>query len=365
MLACPDCASKRIVRAGFSRLTLSYAHERRQQYQCQNCRRRFLEHVYTIFFWLKKVDPALNAKILQLCLQGLSNRAIGRVLFVSEHLVRLRLTRMAQRGLVFQAELLRNFRINEPLCFDGLENFAGTQYDPNNVQQAVGRDSLFIYDFNFAGLNRKGHMSPWQKLRNLEIETDFGRYNPEGVRLATAEILNRLYEKRGAAAPFTLISDKHFHYRKVVGQDLRMLRIQHLTISSKACRNFKNKLFPVNHADLLIRQQVRAFFRETISFSKTPGAMCQKYALFMIAKNFLLPQFTKKLVSRPEAHLKSPAEMLGLTSRLLTFSDIFHRRSTKEDLKHLNSDWQHFWRGEIPRVYLRNAEFRRTRAPLT
>jgi transposase-like protein len=359
---CPHCHSKRVFRSGFSAPIPSFILRKRAVLKCKDCGRRFRVHYYSFHFGLKKSDPGLNAKIFRYCLEGLSNRAIGRLLYVSEHLVRIRIDRLARQALSFHASMTKDFGIREPLCFDGLENFAGSQYDVNNIQQAIGRDSLFIYDFNYASLNRKGRMSDWQKLRLREIETDFGRYNPKSIRVATFTLLQRLYEKRASLAePLTLVSDEHFQYRRVVQQDLRKLRIDHLTISSKACRNFQNILFPVNHADLLIRQQVKAFARETISFSKTPGAQCQKYALFMTFKNYMTPQFTKKHVRRPNAHEKSPAQELGLTKGLLEFYEIFYKRPLASDLSNLNDEWKCFWHGEIPAGHQRQPKFVRCR----
>jgi len=162
--------------------------------------------------------------------------------------------------------------------------------------------------------------------------------------------------------PFTLLSDEHFQYRRVVNQDLRHLKIAHVTVSSKACRNFQNILFPVNHLDLLIRKDVGAFTRETISFSKTHAAMCQKYALYIVAKNYMRPQFTKTHVRRPDAHQKCPAEIAGITNRMLKFEDIFDRRPLDQDLKHLNRDWRHYAQGKIPKAFERTHKFRRKAA---
>lgn len=265
--------------------------------------------------------------------------------------MRLRIKRLAQQALAFQARLTKDFKLREAACFDGLENFAGSQYDVNNIQQVIGRDSLFIYDFNYACLNRKGRMSAWQKNRLDEIEAEHGRYPTNAIRTAARDIIKRIHNR--SKGELDLLSDEHFQYRRVMKQDLRHLKINHVTISSKACRNFQNILFSVNHADLMIRQQIKAFSRETISFSKTAGAMCQKYALYMVHKNFMAPQFTKKHVRRPTAHVKSPAQHLGLCDKIFDFKDVFFRRSSVEDLKTMNDDWKCFWQGEVPAKYHR------------
>jgi hypothetical protein len=349
-------------RAGFTEVTASFQGKRRQRFRCLGCLHRFSEHASSIHFRLKKPDPALNSKIFRLSLEGISIRRIARFLNISEHCARIRLFRLSRQAFCFHAELLANWKINEAICFDGLENFAGSQYDVNNLQQALGFNSLFIYDFNLATMNRKGHMSEWQKKRLREIEHDFGRYNPNSIRFATQIIISRLVEKWGKKSPFQLISDEHFQYRRVVQIDLRHLKIKHETISAKACRNFQNILFSVNHADLVIRQQLAPFSRETIAFSKTHAVMCQKYALFMVYKNYMAPQFTKVHVRRPQAHLKSPAQEIGMTNRLLDFEDIFYKLPSSNDEELLNDDWKCFVRGEIPAAYERKHHFVRQAA---
>jgi hypothetical protein len=248
-------------------------------------------------------------------------------------------------------------KILEPVAFDGLENFASSQYDPNNINQVIGSHSLFIYDFNFASLNRKGRMSKWQKQRLADIVTKFGRYDPTAIRIATRDIISRIHERRYGANPLVLLSDEHFQYRKALHEDLKIPTLVHKTVSSKACRNYQNLLFSVNHADLLIRQNTASFARETISFSKTAGRMCQRYALFMVHKNYMCPQFTKKQVRRDEAEKKSPAQRLGLCQRLLGFQDIFHHRSLERSTHSMNEDWKCFWNAKVPDKYLRSPAF--------
>jgi transposase-like protein len=357
---CPYCQSSRLQLCGFSRAVQSASAKRRQRFFCSSCLRKSCDHSLSLCFRLKKLDLALNGKIFTLFIEGISQRRISRSLSISEHCVQIRLRRLAVQALHFQSNILQPFRIHEALCFDGLENFAASQYDVNNLQQALGRDSLFIYDFNLATLNRKGHMSPWQINRLSDIESLNGRYNPRSIRHATVDILSRLYQKRSALYPFTLISDEHFQYRRAINIDLSQLKIDHVTISSKISRNFQNILFSVNHADLLIRQRVAAFARETISFSKTHASMCQKYALFMIYKNFMLPQFSKKHVRRPMAHQQSPAQMIGITNRVLNFSDIFQRKCFVKNLADENPDWANFANGKIAEKYHRSHHFVRT-----
>lgn len=360
-LKCPNpkCSTpfRLFVAKGWSSPVRCLDGKRRQRLKCPGCGLRCTDNVHKIHYRLQHKDPALNSRVFDLCMLGVSNRKISRLLDISEHSVRIRLGRLSQKALEFHHNISADLRIREPVAYDGLENFAGSQYDPNNINQVVGRNSLFIYDFNFASMNRKGRTSPWQKRRLRHTVKTQGQYNPKNIRIATADILKRIYERRDETSPMHLLSDEHFQYRRVLKEDLKLTHLVHQTVSSKACRNYQNILFSVNHADLLIRQNIAAFARETISFSKTAGRMCQRYALFMVHKNYMCPQFTKKHSRREGANLKSPAERVGLVDRLLKFQDVFHHRSLSEHTQTMNDDWKSFWNAEVPRKYLRSLKF--------
>ncbi len=362
---CPGCHGENVVKDGYSRRQMNLKGGRRQRFKCGDCGRRFSHNVFSLSYRNKHWDPALNAKIFWDVLEGPSLRSTGRRHKVSEHCVRIRTWKLAVRGIYFQAIRLAGRKIGEGICVDGLENFAISQYDVNNINHAVGEDSLFIYDFNICTLNRKGRMSPWQRGRLAEIEGEHGRYDPKNIRKSVGVLFRRLHEQWGGKGLMPLTTDEHFQYRRALRQDLSGLKFEHQTVSSKAVRNFQNILFPVNHADLVIRQKVGAFSRETICFSKTHVAMVHKYALFMIYKNFMAPQFTKRHVRRPLAHAQSPAQHIGLTDRILEFEEIFQSRDPLEHTCPLNEDWKHFVAGTIPTQYARNKKFKRKQIPET
>jgi hypothetical protein len=250
---------------------------------------------------------------------------------------------MASFALVRQSQFLESIQIEEPLVLDGLENFAKSQYEPNHINQALGKESLFIYDFNFAPLNRKGKMSLRQKVIRSHLDSKLGRFSPRAIRTSTRELLSRLYEKRKTPSqPLIVYSDEHFQYRRAVKEDLKEFNISQIQISSKDYRNFKNHLFAVNHSDLLIRQHVGAFSRETICFAKKHERMIQKFTLFMVFKNFMRTQFVKPHKRNPETNRITPAMALKLTSKPLAFHEFFSLRLTPTQVK-LNREWELFY----------------------
>jgi hypothetical protein len=250
---------------------------------------------------------------------------------------------------LFHSRITKSATISEPIAYDGLENFAKSQYEPNNINQAIGRESLFIYDFNFAPLNRKGRMSDRQKLKKEKLDLMLGRVPQFAIASSTRTLLKRLIKKVNPEhQKLILLSDQHYLYRRAV-KSLGSLKqsIDHQTVSSKAPRTYKSILFPINHADLLSRQNIKAFARETISFSKTHAAMVQKYTLFMVAKNYLRPQFTKTHKRDPTANTQSPAQKLGLTQRILKYGEIFGDKIFRLHVS-LSDDWSLFFESKTP-----------------
>ena len=307
--------------------------------RCLKCKKTFTYSYFKLEFG--EHYRRLNSTIFSLYTKGLSKCEISRVIRHSEHLVRDRLSKIARWGLLQQSKFLQNISISEPIVYDGLENFAYSQFDPNNINHAIGKETYFTYDFNFAPINRKGKMSPRQKELKKILEAKHGKYPPSILRTTSKRIFKRLVDNSRHKI-LILHSDEHFQYRKAIRIDLPKEVIIHQTISSKAARNFQNPLFAVNNFDLLIRQKSAAFKRETISFSKHSIAMVEKFVLTMIHKNYMRPIFYKKHVRDPLIHLHSPAMRLGITKKVLSFKMFFNIRPTASQVS-LNEDWQEYY----------------------
>ena len=81
----------------------------------------------------------MNAEIFGYHELGASKRAIARKIKRSERLVRTRIRNFARFAETKHAKLIEDLELKEPIVYDGLENFAYSQYDPNNINQAVGK----------------------------------------------------------------------------------------------------------------------------------------------------------------------------------------------------------------------------------
>jgi hypothetical protein len=261
---------------------------------------------------------------------------MARLLGCSEFTIRQRLIKLSRWGLLIHAKLTEKLKIKEPIVYDGLENFSFSQFDPNNINHAVGKDTLFVYDFNFAPMNRKGRMSPRQQAKSRLLENKFGIYKPNAIQAATKRILLRLKHK---TKELHFISDNHFAYRRAIKEVFKVGEIDHTIVPSKIYRNYRNKLFAINHLDMLTRHNLAPFKRETIAFSKHSIAMRESFALYVVFKNYMRPQFYRPHKDYPEAHRRSPAMQVGISKRIFSFNEFFRTRVMKTQVK-LNKDWQ-------------------------
>lgn len=293
-----------------------------QRFQCKDCSASFSASFFQLHYRQKIWGH--NKLIWEYHQIGASKRATARKVGHSERLIRTRLRNMARFAELKHAQLTERLRVEEEIVYDGLENFSYSQYDPNNINHAVGKRSLFIYDFNLAPLNRKGRMSPWQIRKKRILENRHGEYPKDAIRTTTRRLFERLLKRTNA---LTLYSDRHFQYAKVVGEDLRNESIRHLKVSSKIFRNFRNPLFAVNNVDLQARHCLAAFKRETIAFSKHEVAMQDSFLLYAIGRNYLRPKFYGTHRSDPESSKKSPAMELRVTSKILSFDEFFRDRA--------------------------------------
>ena len=307
------------------------------RFRCVECLRTFSQSRFELHF--RQKAWGLNEEIFYLDSIGASKREIGRRVKHSEKLVRLRLIKMSRQGLLVHMKRSGQVKIHEPIVYDGLENFSFSQYDPNNLNHAVGKNSLFTYDFNLCPINRKGRMSYRQRNRKAWLESQFGPYPKDAIRTATKRILNRL---AGRSEELVLFSDKHFQYRRAIELDLRKKKIHHIQVSSKISRNYVNPLFAVNNIDMQCRHNRAAFKRETIAFAKHSVAMQESFVLYMIHRNYMRPKFWGTHRSDPYCTKRSPGMELGIAKKIETFKEFFSCWVPRTHVN-LHEDWYNLY----------------------
>ena len=304
-----------------------------KKFACRNCRKVFSGSYFFLHYRQRRWGG--NKEIFRLHNLGVSKREIARQLNCNEHMVRRRQIKMARWALLKHAKLSSKIQIREEIVYDGLENFSFSQFDPNNLNHAVGKRSLFTYDFNLCPINRKGRMSEAQILKMRALDQKYGRYPRDAIRTATKRIFERLFAR---APNMVLYSDRHFQYRRVLELDMPDKKIEHVMVSSKVVRNYRNPLFAVNNVDLQARHNLAAFKRETIAFSKHEIAMQESFVLYMTFRNYLRPKFWGTHRSDPLSSKMSPAMVIGITNKILSFDEFFKERVPFTHVE-LHQDW--------------------------
>jgi IS1 family transposase len=304
----------------------------RARFRCRKCRVTFSNSFFSMDFRDRTSDRYED--IFEKIIDGLPLRRIAHRLGVTEGTIRRKKRKLCRWGLLKWGRDIEDLEISESIAYDGLENFSFSQYEPNYVNHALGRDSLYIYDLNFSPLNRKGRMTAAQADRLQQLDADYGRFNPRAIQESSLRIFKRLLSKTGF---LILHTDNHHAYKRAL-RACSLKNFEHLITPSKLARNYRNRLFVINHADSLSRHHLSAFKRETIAFAKNAVSMMETYVLFSVFKNYMRPQFTKKQKRNPLANTQSPAMALGLRDRIQSFRQFFRGRLTVHQVK-LNEDW--------------------------
>ncbi|RZA07871.1 MAG: IS1 family transposase, partial [Proteobacteria bacterium] len=132
-----------------------------QRFRCKKCLKTFSGSFFSLQYRNRKPDN--YEEIHDLLLNGYSGRSVAKKLKINEDTVRRRRKKLTRWALLRSAKDQSTLKLTESVAFDGLENFAFSQFDQNNLNHAVGRESYYVYDFNLSIMNRKGRMSPRQQ----------------------------------------------------------------------------------------------------------------------------------------------------------------------------------------------------------
>lgn len=308
------------------------------RFRCTRCRHAFTASFFSLNYRDRLPDTYEEMAYLRY-VNGGTKWEISRFLGFALDTAKRRFEKIERWSLLILADDTERLRISESIAYDGIENFSFSQFDPNNINHAVGRESGYIYDFNFSPLNRKGRISERQKQKARELEKIYGKYPRDAIRRTSERLFRRIID-RADPKPLVLHTDNHFAYREALLEI--KTPVSHLVTSAKVARNYRNRLFAINHTDMLTRHHLAAFKRETIAFAKHSIAMQGSFVAFAVFKNYMRPKFLKPHRSDPRAHLESPAMKIGLRKRILSFSELFQTRITKAQVQ-LNEDWRLFF----------------------
>jgi transposase-like protein len=312
----PDCdshadpAAWRFKKKGFHWSAAAGGHV--QRYRCQRCGRNFSDQTFSPTYWLR--TPRVLRGLFFRILACSALRQIAAELGVCHATVQRQVERLGRHCLLLHERLRPREGPREPVVLDGLRSFEAAQYWPFDLNLLVGR-SHFVYAFNDAELRRSGTMTPGQHTKRQRLERRFGRPAPQATRAAVEELMGRVVPP-GAAV--TVHSDLHAAYAEAFRR-LGDRAIAHHCTSSRAVRTPRNRLFPANLADLLVRHTGANHKHETIAFSKRRQGALYRMAIFTVWRNYVKSTSERR---RDEP----PGVRIGAIPRRLALADLLRER---------------------------------------
>lgn len=301
------------------------------RFLCLNCRRAFSTQTFSTSYWLKR--PDVLPQLLTKTIGGMANRQIARDLRVAPATVDRQLSRLGRHCLLYHARQMAAARPASTVVIDGLVTFEHSQYWPFHHHLAVEPRSDLIVYFTDSEVRRSGSMTPAQRRKRERLEQVFGRPDPQAV---LRDVTHLLEVVAGGQPELTVLSDDHRTYPRAM---LHLTcRVRHSVTSSRARRDARNELHPVNLADLLIRHSSANHKRETIAWSKRRQASAERLAVFVVWRNYMKGR-REKVRGSP-----TPAQARGQMNRRLDVEELLAGRLFPSHIR-LPARWDdYYWR---------------------
>ncbi len=258
-----------------------------KRYQCKKCGMRFSEQSFSLDYSTKRKLP--YDYILKQLKSAAGIRDIARDLRVSPTTIINRITRLSRQSLAIHAALRDSIRLKEDLVADGFESFAVSQYHPDNIHLLAGKESQYLYSFDYAHMKRKGRMTLQQKEKSRRLK----KRNEGTVSISRSfsnicKQIDLLMEKRGSEHS-VLYTDEKPQYRSVISEICFNKSLSHITVNSKKMRNMTNDLFSVNYLDREIRKDNANHVRETVQFSRNVNNDLERLSVYRLYHNYMKP----------------------------------------------------------------------------
>ncbi|MFQ5382637.1 MAG: hypothetical protein ACE5EF_13600 [Dehalococcoidia bacterium] len=297
-------------------------------FKCRTCGRHFRDASFSLDYW-QKVPPLWDRIFLGLA-NGQAKRQIARTLGIDRGVVDRAERKIAQHCILLHREQLDRLEgtVREPVALDGFRTFAGSQYEPLDLNTTIGCTSGFFFHLQAAPLRRSGKMSERQKKIRAYREQMLGLPERGVRRRITRESLEELEKLRHPLKRIEWRTDREPDYARALA-DLRRrgaVKVRHRTVSSRARRDTGNPLWRVNLLHLLMRHSLKSHGRETIGFHKILRGVIDRAVILRTWLNQV-----KGISERDTGgQHTTPSMILGLERRAKKPEQLFRRRLFRE-----------------------------------
>ncbi len=291
------------------------------RYLCHACGRSFSIQSFRLDYRLRR--PQLCGLIFELLVSKTTLRQIARVVGCKRPTVERRLERFAAHARAFhQRELARTVAAGGlPGTFqlDELETFeTDRRLKPVTVPVLIERRSYFVVDVETAPMGSRGRLTPAKRKKKEAMERLEGKRR-SGSREAVKRSFEVLRELLPPGDRLNLQTDRKSTYRSLVGKLFGPRLGSHVRESSKAVRDYRNVLFPINHTLAMMRDGVSRLVRRSWAASKIRRRLEQHLWIWLLYRNYL------RGVTN-EAPEVTPAMAAGVTRRRWTRAELLRWR---------------------------------------
>jgi transposase-like protein len=316
----PACQFHAAPTAGFYRRMGYYSTKTRpeptQRFRCKECACSFSVQTFRVDYRDRR--PEVNGPLAALLTSGVGYRQSARNLRMSHGALQRKAAKLGRAMGGLHHNLLFGLPTGRTYIFDEEETYEGASIRPLTVPLMVEAETWFLIDATVAPIRRLAR--PGSRRRQLQDAEEQARGRRCDLsREAVAKLLGSLSPATGRGQ-LRLISDKKSSYprlaKKAFGADL----IEHKLVSSKALRDTRNPLFPINLTIAMSRDNMGRLRRRSWLVTKLAERLQLHLFLYIIYRNYIRRRF-----NHDQAH-ETPAQRLGLMPRNLEFGEVLRWR---------------------------------------
>lgn len=287
-----------------------------QRFQCRSCLRTFSVQTFSVHYYAKRTISF--EKLEGNAASSMSIRALGRELCASCGTIVNRLDRLARQGIALHTILRPLATRNEPVCFDGLVSFEGSQYFPADIGISITYRSRYVLGLSHATTKRSGRMTDGQKGRRDQLY-EGASFEPHAVQRSMREQLDLLAAERvvSKSRPLFIYTDEKLEYDRAFKQHPLYLdqtedrRCIHIRIPSTLPRTIANPLFACNYYDREVRKDQAQHRRETTCYARSAVNDVTRMYAYLVWHNYKKRYLIKWPVDRNETH----AQVAGISCK--------------------------------------------------
>lgn len=261
-----------------------------QRYRCGVCRRGFSRQTFRANYRWRK--PTLHYPLIGLLASKVTRRQAARLLGVDRKTIERRFVRLSRILRDFHAARLHEatlrggidgiFQLDEAETFE-----TNRRLKPVTMAVMIERHSYFVLDVRTAPLPARKPLREADKPLLARYEAAEGKRR-SGSRQIVRECMERMHQVVSPGLEIELQTDRKGTYRSEARRACRELRrVRHKTTSSRAKRDYRNLIFPVNHTLAMMRDGMSCLVRRSWAHAKKRAGIQRHAHVWLAWRNYV------------------------------------------------------------------------------